>query len=82
MIHCAPVISVPISRWSTGSATLMTVPSMKVMLDAKMVAASTHGAACLEQRIPAIPARIAASSQGALINLTSLDSSLHSTIND
>jgi hypothetical protein len=39
---------------------------MKVMLDPNMVAASTHGAAAFEHGGSAAPARIAASSHGAL----------------
>jgi hypothetical protein len=39
---------------------------MKVMLDPKMVAASTQGAARFEHGVVAVPARITASSQGAL----------------
>src|SRR5438270_5069047 len=59
-------MSVPNSRWSTGRATLTTVLSMNVMLDPKTVAASTHGAARLGPGASAAPARITASSHGAL----------------
>src|SRR5215204_1003659 len=59
-------MSVPNSRWRTGNATPTTVPSMKVMLDPRMVAASTQGAAAFEQGAAAVSARITASSHGAL----------------
>src|SRR5438270_10516921 len=59
-------MSVPNSRWSTGRATLTTVLSINVMLDPKTVAASTHGAARLGHGASAAPARITASSHGAL----------------
>jgi hypothetical protein len=36
------VMVAPKSRWSAGSATFTTVPSMKVMLDATIVAISVH----------------------------------------
>src|SRR5258708_33177069 len=53
---------------SAGSATLTTVPSMKAMLDPRIVAANTHAPA-LAEGSPGEPARIAASSQGGLAML-------------
>jgi hypothetical protein len=45
---------------------------MNVMLDPRMVAASTHGAARFEQSVSAEPARITASSHGALAMVVKL----------
>jgi len=41
--HCTAVTFALSSRWSTGSATLTTVLSMKTMLEPRIVAARTHG---------------------------------------
>src|ERR1700704_4934409 len=48
MTHCASAKRAPNSFCSAGSATLTTVPSMNAMLEARMVAASTQGAAAGE----------------------------------
>lgn len=65
-------MSAPNSRWSTGSATFTTVPSMNVMLDPRMVAARTQGAARFEHGASAGPARITASSHVALAMVVKL----------
>ena len=55
---------------SAGSATLTTVPSMKAMLEPRIVAASTHGPALGAQRPSAAPAAMTPSSHGALSRAT------------
>ncbi len=66
MTHCASNTVALNSRCSAGSAMLATVPSMKAMLEARMVAARTHGAAAGVQGALAGAARAPASSQGSL----------------
>ena len=67
--HWASTIVAWSSRWSAGSTTLTTVPSMNAMLDPRIVAASTHGAAARPQGEEAPAARACASSQGARTKL-------------
>src|SRR5438094_3133515 len=43
MTHCTSDTVAPRSAWSTGRATFTTTPSINVMLDPSIVAASTHG---------------------------------------
>src|SRR5262249_16884306 len=50
--------------WMAGSATLTTVPSMKAMLEPRMVAASTHRSTARAQGASAGLARMTPSSQG------------------
>ena len=69
MTHCASNTVALNSRCSAGSAMLTTVPSMKAMLDARMVAARIQGAAAGEQGALAGAARTAASSQGSLVKV-------------
>jgi hypothetical protein len=59
-------MSVRRELWIAGRATLTTVPSMNVILDPRIVAASIHGAADRGHGESAARVRITASSQGGL----------------
>src|SRR5262245_54447090 len=67
--HCASNTDALNSRCSAGIAMLTTVPSMKAMLEARMVAARIHGAAARAHGAACGTARTAASSQGSLVKL-------------
>ena len=54
--------------WSAGNATFTTVPSMNAMLEARVVAASTHGPKDLGQGAVAGRERIMLASQGSWMN--------------
>ena len=63
--HCTLETEAWRSFWSTGSATLTTVPSMKAMLEPRIVAARTHRDVARLQGDGAVACRMA-SSQGPL----------------
>jgi hypothetical protein len=53
--------------WSAGRATLTTVPSIKAMLEPRMVAASTQGPAFALHGAPAFRDRMTPSSHGGFM---------------
>src|SRR2546423_9358648 len=63
--HCTSVVVAFRSTCSTGSATLATEPSIKAMLDPRIVAISTQRSRFGEQGAASGAARITPSSQGA-----------------
>src|SRR5260370_34922450 len=64
-IHCTSVAVAFSSLWMTGSATLTTEPSIKAMLDPRMVATRTHTPTFGAQGEVSGAERITPSSQGA-----------------
>src|SRR2546421_1274365 len=63
-IHCTSLAVAPRSRWMTGRATLTTEPSIKAMLDPRMVATSTQTPTGGAQGVASGAERITPSSQG------------------
>src|SRR5882724_11843786 len=57
--------------WNFGAATLTTVPSIKAMLEPRIVAARIHGPEFSAQRVPGLPERMEISSQGAFMQVLS-----------
>src|SRR5713226_3067931 len=68
-IHCTSVVVALSSLWMTGNATLTTVPSIKAMLDPRMVATSTHPPTFGAQGIASGAERITPSSHGDFTKL-------------
>ena len=66
-IHCASAAVAPNATCSAGNATFTTVPSMKTMLDPRIVAARIHGPSRRSHGAAGGPARMTASSQGGLM---------------
>ncbi len=70
--HCASDTVAPKSACKAGSAMLTTVPSMKTMLDARIVAARIHGPTCGGHETAAGALNTTASSHGGFV-LTLID---------
>src|SRR5713226_1076189 len=68
-IHCTSVVVALSSLWMTGSATLTTEPSIKAMLDPRIVATSTHTPTCGAQGVASGAERITPSSHGDFTKL-------------
>src|SRR3989440_5441258 len=72
MTHWTPMTVAPKSRWSAGSATFTTVPSIKARLEPRIVAASTHLPDDSGHGLGESPDRITPSSHGSRINVVIL----------
>src|SRR5262249_2710343 len=69
-IHCAPATLAPSSLCNMGSAMLTTVPSMNVILEPRIAAASTQRPVALPQSLTSGRERTTASSQGCRVSLS------------
>src|SRR5438477_10161418 len=70
MTHCTSTTLACRALWSLGAATLTMVPSMKAMLEPRMVAARIQGPASGLQGWLGVPERMVSSSQGIVIGRT------------